>query len=546
MKQINFPPSLTTVTTFSKWLALFFLITFPIIGFLLGVTYQQAIQQSTQLYPNFVPTPTPTQTVSTYTSNWKTYFNHKLNYEIKYPQNWRVKQFQDNFDITTLRLSPVKEISGKGSWPYTLELFIGGCAIESTTCGVGQNSSANIKENVTLYVGDRSYKVGISEIDNYTKTKEKIFATYEFQFSLDGKTVEPIYVTGHYFTKEQLNEIQQILSTFRIFDNSSNSSIEGWQTYTNQEYGYSFKYPTNLTLYDKNNIITLNHSIPYVNSGDCDMSGGIQQYDNLNDFNVTFKIKLSKEIELPPYYDGDYKSGILNGKWYWEGIEGCGEIKYYFPIANGKTLLVSKDLVQAYSGISTVWDMDKILNTPGVITYEESEKIFDQILSTFNFTDSDLEDISNWNTYKNSDIGFEIKYPPEYFTRLISKEGKNQYQISNEEMFEKSETAMIITIEKNQNTNFKPTRDKDILNIMNQIGYNQLQSQFPDQTSANFLGDPPWGYYYLAFASHSLSKQEILITTRIHRTDEMPLKEGGTEGQLAVKASQILSTFNFL
>jgi len=50
-----------------------------------------------------------------------------------------------------------------------------------------------------------------------------------------------------------------------------------------------------------------------------------------------------------------------------------------------------------------------------VVNQEEYIKIFNQILSTFKFTDQNQTvDVSNWKTYTNSLGGFSFNYPPEW------------------------------------------------------------------------------------------------------------------------------------
>ncbi|HEX9600598.1 MAG TPA: hypothetical protein VF985_03835, partial [Mariniflexile sp.] len=310
-----------------------------------------------------------------------------------------------------------------------------------------------------------------------------------------------------------------------------------WKTYRNEEYGFEFKYPSKLTPSEYNGIVTLNHSIPYKNGGDCDLSGGTQVYDTLNDFNVTFELKQS--IITPDYIDGNYSSGILEGPWQYYGIEGCGSNNYYFQIAGGKTLIVKKDLVQAFSGISTVWDMDKILSTPGVINKKESDYLFDQILSTFEF----LPDVLSCTNYTSEELGFEIQCPPNYFLRTLES---GKVQISNNSLFDENEFALVITFEPLNTSTFKPSDNPDILNILDNIGYKSFSQKFSYHTSSNFSGDPPWGYYQIVIASQDINTDSILITTRIHRIDELTELEHGTNGQLAKQAKQILSTFKLL
>ena len=157
----------------------------------------------------------------------------------------------------------------------------------------------------------------------------------------------------------------------------------GWKTYQNEKYGFEFKYPEKLKLIKNGNKVILNHYIPYENYGDCDMIGGNRVYKTLDDFNVSFEV-VPQKLALN-YVDGEYNAGILKGFWAYEGAEGCGHSTYYFPIEQNRTLVVYRSAVQALSGSSTLWDLEKILKIPGVIPREESEKIFNEILSTFKF-----------------------------------------------------------------------------------------------------------------------------------------------------------------
>lgn len=179
-----------------------------------------------------------------------------------------------------------------------------------------------------------------------------------------------------------------------------------WQTYKNEKYGFEFKYPSTLKLSVKNNIPTLQHSIPYKNYGDCDMSGLTnREYDSFEDFNISFEIK-PKNFHTYDYFDGDYKNGDISGKYSYSGAEGCGFTEYYLNYGD-KTLLVRKNSVQAFSGISTYWNeqLDKILAIPGVISSTESSQLFDQILSTFKFTTpTSSVDYSDWRTYEKDNI----------------------------------------------------------------------------------------------------------------------------------------------
>lgn len=151
------------------------------------------------------------------------------------------------------------------------------------------------------------------------------------------------------------------------------------------------------------------------------------------------------------------------------------------------------------------------------------------------------ESVNDWNIYRNSVLEFEIQYPSGYFIQ----KGDSVIKISNSNEFEKNETALVITLQDLNNTNFYPTTDSEILNILDSLGYYQLAQKFNYRISGNYLGDPPWGYYQISFASQKTDAPDILITTRIHRSDQLSESEGGTKGKLANSAKQIIATFKF-
>ena len=130
--------------------------------------------------------------------------------------------------------------------------------------------------------------------------------------------------------------------------------------------------------------ISLTHSIPFPNSGDCDLQNGSERHTTLVDFAISFE--LSENHSRPVRVDGEYAVGMLKGAWIYEGIEGCGEITYYFPVRDPDMLIVRRAAVQALSGLSTSWNVAAILKVPGVISAKESESLFSAILATFRLT----------------------------------------------------------------------------------------------------------------------------------------------------------------
>ncbi len=323
----------------------------------------------------------PTPSVNE-TENWRVYINNTYNYSLKYPPKWIITENKNKQLIieepnnNSVPWYPGKfEVSAGKFNTHTLDEWAknlddpGEKSYDNTDTVPGRDYY-NIIGDITIG-GLPAKQLSIFKFDStgiLTITVHRNI-NYEIVYN-DGGLNDP--------KKEQHNQIyNQILSTFKFLPDTSK-----WKIYQNNKFGYEFKYPDNLKVTEKNNSIILNHSIPYENYGDCDMVvGNFSKY--LNDFNVTFELKVSKEIELPSYFDGNYQSGRLNGKWYWAGAEGCGPNIYYFPQQGDKTLVITQDTLQAFSGISTMWNMDKILSSPGVIKQKEYDELLSQILSTF-------------------------------------------------------------------------------------------------------------------------------------------------------------------
>ena len=93
---MSIPKSITTVTAFSKMLAAFLFILFPLVGFRFGMSYQKSIdiilndvQNQYEKKKMLRPTPTPTTVSSPNKMDWYRYMSDRLDYYFDYPKNFK-------------------------------------------------------------------------------------------------------------------------------------------------------------------------------------------------------------------------------------------------------------------------------------------------------------------------------------------------------------------------------------------------------------------------------------------------------------------------
>jgi hypothetical protein len=162
--------------------------------------------------------------------------------------------------------------------------------------------------------------------------------------------------------------------------------IRGWKTYRYPS-GATFRYPRNLVLSRRGNLVKLRHSIRFKHDDPCDYSSYSKPISRLVDFDVSFELT-SKGEDIP---DIDslpsnlaIKVGSLKGIFEEFTSEGCGWYKYTFPLANGQFLFVQREIIGMFSfGSQKFGDEEIALRKPGVIGPEQEELLVNTILSTF-------------------------------------------------------------------------------------------------------------------------------------------------------------------
>lgn len=200
---------------------------------------------------------------------------------------------------------------------------------------------------------------------------------------------------------------------------------EGWKTYTNSNAQISFRYPSSL-------------SEMLITEGG--VSGPILGKPNLV---ISFGIKATMSLGTDAPFDGfsiyevePDKMGMLFEEYINKEVEAIKNSARGNPNAS-----VIQSTIGSYIDSEVNIRRYFILspNKKRIAVFSRINKtsqfinIFDQILSTFKFTDKTfVTDTSNWKTYINPEYGFEIKYPSHWnniTTQKTINEGNREFQI---------------------------------------------------------------------------------------------------------------------
>lgn len=197
------PKSLTTVTAFSKAIALFLFILLPFAGFYLGYKYRAGTYAPTPIVQNN-PTPaliiasSPSPIVNS-TTNWKTYISLQGNYSFTYPSNWNLKEKKISLDSG--ETGYITTFSKDGN---SISVNID---IPEAPCGEAGGTNENI-----VVDGRRARKCNIKRDDGIFTFMETQFQELSNQaISLDFMPVE-----SYLGNAEAVETYNQILSTFKF------------------------------------------------------------------------------------------------------------------------------------------------------------------------------------------------------------------------------------------------------------------------------------------------------------------------------------------
>ena len=167
--------------------------------------------------------------------------------------------------------------------------------------------------------------------------------------------------------------------------------ISRWKIYRDTKNGFSFRYPPNLILQKKGNIVRLYHFIKYRYQEPCGFEEESAFLEKLIDFDVTFRIA-NKDFSKEDW--GDYGmlspserpklAGTVEGKYYMKTSHFCGHYEYIFPFKQSKSLIIEHQITgYLYKMAYSEAEKTKAWNNPDVIKPEEAASILGKIIESF-------------------------------------------------------------------------------------------------------------------------------------------------------------------
>lgn len=215
------------------------------------------------------------------------------------------------------------------------------------------------------------------------------------------------------------NQDLQLLQDGELIPDSVESAAKtvdlsnlNWRKLQSNQLGFSLQAPQSLLSEEMTpNGLQLLHAIPYEHPDPCDERGFPDTLSAIADFDVTFRVvpkelpdavaaneteffvsyyMPDRKLTLDPGFIDTVSVGSLHGFQIFSSAHGCGELSYYFPLGQSRTLHVKRKLVPELSAINA--DRQTYLNLPGVIKPEQEEAIFKRILTSFQpFEDATLK-----------------------------------------------------------------------------------------------------------------------------------------------------------
>jgi hypothetical protein len=373
-------------TKWPKWVKL--ILTIPVIFIILGlilVIYSYSeIDKLTSTAGQISTTPEPTPTPDP-TANWNIYSGEGFTF--KYPEDWEI---MDEYRIAK---SIESEKTATGDYtPGVMEINI----LEQGLVNKPINEALN-----DTYLSQLSDKTINTKVGYYDAIRVEGYggvagSVYNIGYAISKDPNTSLVLSAgtqdtdlHTILDQELN---QILSSFKFTDTSEARNVEtsDWKTYSNDEFGYSIKYPNDMNTNCE------------ANSNDCSFDRFVGPGRGPENFIWFTAIPSDPNERTGSYYNGSEIDALLNAKTS-ESINTnpkVPNVAKYFTLNRLDDLTLDGMKVKVFQNTSPwesksgtierriIFSKNNYIYTFG--SYTESSDIplslFNQILTTFQFT----------------------------------------------------------------------------------------------------------------------------------------------------------------
>ncbi len=182
---MNLPNELTTVSHFSKGLAMGIFILMPFVGFLSGIKYQTFIESASN--SPITAAIDPDISSSSSKIDWKIYTNKNLNFRISYPSTW-----------AALETEPISTVTFRDSMS---EAYV----------DLHLNFNGGFCDSENLDCKEEAFSVNGLDGKKYTTSSDSYFV-----FPFTSKNTYNIFLIAHYVSeKDTADKIISSLSPLR-------------------------------------------------------------------------------------------------------------------------------------------------------------------------------------------------------------------------------------------------------------------------------------------------------------------------------------------